>query len=147
MKVVVSGGFDPIHVGHLRMFNEAKQLAIEKGGPPDIKLVVLLNNDNWLKAKKGYFFMPAEERAEILRSISYVDDVVITDHTPNPKDTSVCKEIQSVRPDFFANGGDRQSDNTPEVALCNAMDVTLLWNVGGGKIRSSSEIVDRVRHK
>src|SRR3989344_7000960 len=71
--VAVSGGFDPLHIGHVRMFKAARKLGE--------RLVVILNNDNWLMAKKGHAFMPERERAEILREFSFVDRVVIT----NPK--------------------------------------------------------------
>ncbi|HTY39760.1 MAG TPA: adenylyltransferase/cytidyltransferase family protein, partial [Candidatus Paceibacterota bacterium] len=75
--VAVSGGFDPIHVGHVRMFNEAKKLGD--------KLVVILNNDNWLRAKKHHIFMPEEQRKEIIEAIGSVDEVVITGHSPEPE--------------------------------------------------------------
>ena len=70
----MSGGFDPIHVGHVRMFQEAKKLGDE--------LVVILNNDNWLKKKKGYAFMPEEERKEVIEGLRPVDRVIISGHKP-----------------------------------------------------------------
>ena len=109
--VAVSGGFDPVHVGHVRMFNEAKKLGD--------KLVVILNNDNWLKKKKGGAFMPEQERKEILEALASVDEVYLTFHPENPTDMSVCAELEGIKPHIFANGGDRFSKNTPEVALCN----------------------------
>src|SRR3989344_7433731 len=71
--VAVSGGFDPIHIGHVRLLNEARKLGD--------KLVVILNNDNWLFAKKGFVFMSEEDRKEILESLSAVDKVFLTEHT------------------------------------------------------------------
>ncbi|MDP3996227.1 MAG: adenylyltransferase/cytidyltransferase family protein, partial [bacterium] len=97
--VAVSGGFDPVHIGHVRMFEEAKALGD--------KLVVILNNDNWLKIKKGYCFMNEKDRKEIIESFRAVDGVVITKHRRNPQDMSVCEALKTVRPDVFANGGDR----------------------------------------
>src|SRR3989344_8449849 len=97
--VVGSGGFDPIHVGHLRMIQEARKLGD--------RLVVILNNDNWLKKKKTHIFMHQEERKELLKSIKDVDEVVLTSHPKNPKDMSVANEILKIKPDIFANGGDR----------------------------------------
>ncbi|HYE22278.1 MAG TPA: adenylyltransferase/cytidyltransferase family protein, partial [Verrucomicrobiae bacterium] len=89
--VAVSGGFDPIHFGHVRMFKEAKSLGD--------KLVVILNNDNWLRKKKGYVFMPEKERKEVIESIRYVDEVVITKHKPDTDDMSVVEALKTVKPD------------------------------------------------
>jgi len=129
--VAVSGGFDPLHIGHVRLFQEAKALGDE--------LVVILNNDSWLLKKKGYVFMPQEERAEILRSLAAVDRVLITKHPQDPKDMSVCQELLELRPHIFANGGDRKKNNVPEVVLCNEIGCKMMFNVGrGGKVQSSS---------
>ncbi len=133
--VAVSGGFDPIHVGHARMFQRARKLGD--------KLVVILNNDNWLKKKKGYAFMPEKERAELLKHIRWVDKVVLTKHKPGTKDMSVCDTLRQIRPDVFANGGDRKLDNIPEVAVCEEIGCRMVFNVGhGGKVQSSSWLVD-----
>ncbi|MBZ1356473.1 MAG: adenylyltransferase/cytidyltransferase family protein [Candidatus Nealsonbacteria bacterium] len=138
--VAVSGGFDPIHVGHIRMFKEAKKFG-------DV-LVVILNNDNWLKVKKGRAFMPQDERKEILEAIGCVDKVVVTKHSENSKDMSICKELLEVRPHIFANGGDRTKDNIPEVAVCNEIDCKMIFNVGrGGKIQSSSWLLKKYAEK
>jgi D-beta-D-heptose 7-phosphate kinase/D-beta-D-heptose 1-phosphate adenosyltransferase len=129
--VAVSGGFDPIHVGHIRMFREAKKLGDE--------LVVILNNDNWLRAKKIHVFMPEQERKEVLEALGPVDRVVVTKHGKQPKDMSVCRELAELRPNIFANGGDRKLDNIPEVPLCNEIGCKMIFNVGdGGKMQSSS---------
>ena len=133
--VAVSGGFDPLHIGHIRLFQEAKKLGD--------KLIVILNNDNWLKSKKGYFFMPEKERKEIIESIGCVDEVVITKHKLNSKDRSVCKELKKIRPRIFANGGDRYKDNIPEVEACNKIGCEMVFNIGfGGKIQSSSWLLN-----
>lgn len=129
--VAVSGGFDPVHVGHVRLFHEAKKLGD--------KLVVILNNDNWLKKKKGYVFMPQEERKEIIEVLRWVDEVVITSHPKNPEDMSVCAELKKIRPDIFANGGDRTAKNIPEIPLCKEIGCKMIFSVGrGGKVQSSS---------
>ena len=134
MKIVaVSGGFDPIHIGHIRLFKEAKKLGD--------KLTVILNNDNWLEKKKGRVFMPQEERKEIIEALECVDDVIITAHGKNPEDMSVCRELKEILPDIFANGGDRKKDNVPEVELCKQLGIEMAWNVGGEKIRSSSKLL------
>ena len=132
--VAVSGGFDPLHIGHVRMFEEARALGDE--------LVVIINNDNWLLKKKGYAFMPERERKEVIEALRAVDRVVITKHVPDDPDASVCAALREVRPDIFANGGDRKLDNIPEVAVCRAIGCDMVFNIGrGGKVQSSSWLV------
>lgn len=134
--VAVSGGFDPIHIGHIRMFEKARALGDE--------LVVILNNDNWLTKKKGYAFMPEKERKEVIEALRVVDRVMITGHGKNDKDTSVVRELKTLKPDIFANGGDRKHDNIPEVPVCEAIGCTMVFNVGrGGKIQSSSWLLKK----
>ncbi len=140
--VAVSGGFDPLHVGHVRLMQEAKKLGD--------KLVVILNNDNWLRKKKGYVFMAQEERKEIIEALSCVDAVVITKHSKNPADMSVCAELVRLNPDIFANGGDRTpaTSVSKENLLCKKMGCKAVFSVGqGGKVQSSSWLVDKARGK
>src|SRR3989338_1659149 len=111
--VMVSGGFDPVHIGHVRLFSEAKKLGDE--------LVVVLNNDNWLRFKKGFVFMPEADRKEILESLHSVDKVFITGHNKKTDDISVCRELEHIKPHIFANGGDRKHDNIPEYKLCKRL--------------------------
>ena len=141
-SVVVSGGFDPIHIGHIRYIQEASQLGDE--------LIVILNNDNWLIDKKGYVFMPQHERVEVLMSIRGVDRVIPTDHGHGEyfKDRSVCRTLEQVHPHVFANGGDRKPDGdpVPEVALCEKLGIKCVYNVGtGGKVQSSSWLVNKLK--
>ncbi len=134
--VVVSGGFDPIHVGHVRLFRKAKRLGDE--------LVVILNNDNWLKKKKGFIFMPQHERCEVIKAINGVDRVVITKHPKNPSDMSVCGELLEIKPHVFANGGDRNKSNIPEVDVCRSIGCAMVFNIGqGGKVQSSSWLLKK----
>jgi D-beta-D-heptose 7-phosphate kinase/D-beta-D-heptose 1-phosphate adenosyltransferase len=138
--VSVSGGFDPVHIGHVRMFEAAKKLGDE--------LVVILNNDNWLRDKKGNEFMPERERREIIKAFRAVDRVVLTDHKAGEyfTDKSVVRALAKLRPDIFANGGDRVAGNIPEYALCEKMGIRMIFNVGkGGKVQSSSWLVKRAR--
>jgi D-beta-D-heptose 7-phosphate kinase/D-beta-D-heptose 1-phosphate adenosyltransferase len=142
VAVVVSGGFDPVHVGHLRLFQEAKKLGD--------RLVVILNNDNWLRKKKGYVFMPHNERKELIEGFDCVDEVLLTSHEPGssgPRDMSVSLELQKIRPDVFANGGDRNEKNAQDpasslywdIATCEKYGIKIVFNVGaGGKVQSSS---------
>jgi len=133
--VAVSGGFDPLHVGHVRMFEEARKLGD--------KLVVILNNDHWLRKKKGFVFMPQRERKKLIKALATVDDVVLTGHMKGTKDMSVCDALQKVRPHIFANGGDRTKKNIPEIAVCKAMNCKMVFNIGGGKIQSSSWLLEK----
>jgi cytidyltransferase-like protein len=133
--VAVSGGFDPVHVGHVRLFEEAKKLGDE--------LVVILNNDNWLRKKKVHPFMPDYERKELIEALAAVDRVVLTKHPEDPTDMSVCEALLEVRPDIFANGGDRKPDANAlppaELAVCDEIGATMVYNIGtGGKVQSSS---------
>jgi cytidyltransferase-like protein len=139
--VAVSGGFDPIHMGHLRYFNEAKKLGK--------KLVVIVNNDNWLTDKKGFVFMPQEERVELLKGIKSVDRVVVSSHKKDDPDKSVSKELARIRPDVFANGGDRRSESDiPETAVCKKYGIEMVFGVGaGGKVQSSSWLTNKVAGK
>lgn len=129
--VAVSGGFDPLHIGHTRLFGQAKMLGD--------KLVVILNNDNWLRRKKGHVFMSEEERKEVLEALAVVDEVVMTDHLENPEDMSVCGALRKLRPHIFANGGDRTSANVPEIQVCAEIGCKMVYGIGqGGKVQSSS---------
>ena len=134
--VAVSGGFDPIHPGHIRYFKSAKALGD--------KLVVILNNDNWLMKKKKFSFMSEQERKEVIEGIRYVDEVVLTKHPKNTDDISVTEALIRIKPDIFANGGDRTKKNVPEDAVCKRIGCKMVFNVGkGGKIQSSSELVEK----
>lgn len=138
--VMVSGGFDPIHIGHVRYMQEAKKLGDE--------LIVVLNNDNWFQVKGKPVFMTDQERKEIVEALDCVDKVVISSHPKNTKDISVCREIVKIKPNIFANGGDRFADNIPEFKLCNDLGIKMVFNVGkGGKVRSSSEMLKEYSKK
>jgi cytidyltransferase-like protein len=134
--VAVSGGFDPVHVGHVHLFRDARALGD--------KLVVILNDDAWLMRKKGYVFMPENERKELLESLRYVDEVVIRE----PRDTyDVCHMLEKLDIDIFANGGnDRNSEETvPETAVCKAKGIKMVYNIGDtGKPQSSSWLVQNL---
>ena len=130
--VCISGGFDPIHIGHVRLIKEAA-----KYGP----VVVILNTDLWLERKKGYRFMQWADRAEVLAAMRGVHSVV----SVYDDDDSVCEALRRIKPKYFANGGDRLPDNTPEVQLCKELGIEMLFNIGGVKAESSSELVRNVQ--
>ncbi len=130
--IAVSGGFDPIHKGHVMMIREAAEYG---------HVIVFLNSDDWLIRKKGYKFMSFEERAFIAGSIKGVTVVSNVDDS----DDTVCAGLKRFRPDYFANGGDRSATNTPEMDVCEELGITMLWNVGGGKVQSSSDLVTKAK--
>ena len=127
-RVVVSGYFSPAHIGHLNMFEEARMLGD--------KLIVIVNNDEQQKLKKGKVIINQTERAKMVRAIKGVDDVMIS----LDNDDTVCKTLEFLKPDVFANGGDRKSDNIPETQVCLDNDIRMVFNVGGSKSDSSSRI-------
>ena len=132
--VMVSGGFDPVHIGHIRMIREAA-----KHGD----VIVVANSDAWLFRKKGFVFMEWERRVEILNAIK---GVILVDSVDD-SDGTVCEALVRCKPHAFANGGDRKDKNTPEMDLCEHIGIEMLWNIGGGdKPQSSSWLVDKVKY-
>jgi D-beta-D-heptose 7-phosphate kinase/D-beta-D-heptose 1-phosphate adenosyltransferase len=109
-------------------------------------VIIIANSDPWLKRKKGYIFMPWEERSEILSAIKGVSCVV----EAKDYDGTVCETLtdlaETIGLNYFANGGDRKQDNTPEMSTCKQLDIKMIWNCGGGKMQSSSELVDRQKN-
>jgi D-beta-D-heptose 7-phosphate kinase/D-beta-D-heptose 1-phosphate adenosyltransferase len=134
--IAISGGFDPIHVGHVRMIQSAAELG---------EVVVILNTDAWLLRKKGYTFMKWQERAEILKAINGVTIVV----PAKDYDGSVCESLIDLKDvlglSYFGNGGDRKKVNTPEINVCDKLGIQLVWNLGGGKVQSSSDLVRKFK--
>jgi cytidyltransferase-like protein len=133
--VVVTGGFDPVHSGHLAYFKAARTLGD--------RLVVGVNSDEWLTRKKGKPFMPLHERLDVVGNLAMVDEVV----TYNDDDGSSSEAIRAVRslyPDadiVFANGGDRTPENIPEMSVEDPR-LTFEFGVGGeNKMNSSSWIL------
>lgn len=131
--IALSGGFDPLQVGHLEMIRKASDYGI---------VVIILNSDEWLLRKKGYVFMPWNDRRKILESIEEVDMVIAV----NDDDGSVCEALEMLRPDYFGNGGDRKQFNTPEDNLCKRLGIETIYGLGD-KIRSSSDLVKSAASK
>lgn len=130
--VAISGGFDPVHCGHIDLISAAAKYG---------NVIVILNSDDWLLRKKGYKFMSWGQRAKILTAMADVSSVSPVDDS----DGTVCDALRRIKPDYFANGGDRTWQNTPELALCMELGIKPLFNIGGNKTQSSSELVDAVR--
>jgi cytidyltransferase-like protein len=134
VTVAISGAFDPIHVGHVRYIREAAKLGD--------RLVVILNSDDFLLRKKGFVFRPFEDRKEILESVKGVDEVIAS----VDEDQTVSKTLELLKPDIFAKGGARTGPkNIPEAQTCRKIGCKLVTNVGGGQIRSDSDLSWKVK--
>jgi len=132
--VIVSGYFDPLHVGHIELFKLARGLGD--------KLIVIINNDEQTRMKKGREFMSAEDRKIIIEALRDVDEAFIS----IDKDRSVCESLRFLKPDVFANGGDRFNYEIPEAELCRELGIEIVDGLGL-KRQSSSELVRRSKEK
>ena len=132
---LITGGFDPIHSGHIAYIKSAGQFANN--------LIVGLNSDEWLLRKKGYVFMPWKEREAVLKNIKYVNKVIKFDDSDGHSSNAIKKALNLYKKVFFCNGGDRQKDNTPEQDFYGSNSkVVFKYGVGGDdKINSSSKII------
>jgi D-beta-D-heptose 7-phosphate kinase/D-beta-D-heptose 1-phosphate adenosyltransferase len=133
-RIALSGGFDPLHVAHLDMINDAAKYG---------DVIMVLNSDDWLRGKKGWKLMSWEDRKKILLNIKNVKDVVPVDDT----DGTVCEALQRIKPHYFGNGGDRTKKNTPEMKICEELGIEMVWNLGGPKARSSSDLIYEVLYQ
>mgnify|MGYP003666356838 CR=1 FL=1 len=124
--VALSGGFDPLHIGHIQLFKDAAEYG---------NVVVILNSDEWLIKKRGYCFMPFSQRKMLLEEIPYVETVMPV----RDMDGTICAALRKLKPDFFGNGGSRKKSNTPEAEkrLCAALNITMLWNLGENAIQNT----------
>ncbi len=136
---MTSGGFDPLHVGHLRCILETVDMAEQDGG----YVAVIVNGDGFLERKKGKAFMPAAERAEIIAGIRGVDAAIIWDDGGQ----TVIGAIAALKPDFFTKGGDRAApEDIPEWDICQEVGCKVVFNVGGGKVQSSSWLLEKAEN-
>tara|TARA_B100001540_G_scaffold297465_1_gene300132 strand:- start:48 stop:455 length:408 start_codon:yes stop_codon:yes gene_type:complete len=125
--VATSGYFDPLHVGHLECLELAKQLGD--------KLIVIVNSDLQAKLKKGKSFMSENDRMKIVSALKCVDEVFLS----IDKDKTQCKSLEYLKPNIFAKGGDRLSNEIPESKTCHELGIEIIDGLGD-KIRSSSDI-------
>ena len=126
-KVAISGYFDPIHVGHIEYIKTAKKLGDW--------LVVIVNNNHQCNLKKGKYFMDEKDRVVILENIKDIDEVFLS----VDKDKTVCKSLELLKPDIFANGGDRKNYEIPESSTCSKYNIEIIDGLGD-RIRSSSDL-------
>ena len=132
--ILVTGGFDPIHSGHIAYFKDAKKLGN--------KLVVGVNSDNWLIKKKGSAFLPIQERIEIVSNLAVVDAAIEFEDDENQSASNAIQKVLEIYPDdeiIFANGGDRNQANIPEMdKFVNNERVSFEFGVGGDFKKNSS---------
>lgn len=128
ITVAISGYFNPLHVGHLELMKKAKKLG-------DC-LVVIVNNDWQVRLKGSVPFLWQADRIKIVSAIKWVDKVFLS----VDKDKSVCKSLAKVKPDIFAQGGDRHEGNIPEADICRRLGIKMVDSLGK-KIRSSSILI------
>ncbi len=122
--VMISGGFDPIHVGHIRLIREAAKYG---------DVIVAMNSDDWIFRQKGFNSIGFKERKEFLMAIKGVLDVVPV----HDEDGTVCAALMEYKPTYFANGGSRNQNNTPEKVVCEELGIKMLWNIGDPTGRSN----------
>ena len=133
--VAVSGYFNPLHVGHLDMIRMSKKLGD--------KLVAIVNSDYQVKLKGSVPFMSERDRLKIVAALRDVDEVFLS----IDKDKSVCKSLAKVKPDIFANGGDRKSfGDVPEYPVCQKLKIQMVDGLGR-KIRASSKLIAEAARK
>ena len=135
--VIVSGYYNPLHIGHINCFKKAKELG-------DF-LIAIVNNDEQVKVKGSVPFMSEQERIKIIKALRYPDKVILS----IDKDGSVSESLKMVAklyPGelFFAKGGDRNVNNIPEKKLCENLNIKVINGVGGGKVQSSSQLINNI---
>ena len=134
--ILISGGFDPIHSGHIKLINDANKFG---------DVVILLNSDEWLRNKKGKEFLPFNERKIIMQNIKGVINVIEFDDS----DKSCLDGLKKAKQKYnskkikFANGGDRNTGTTPEIEFCNKNNVEMLFGIGGSNKSNSSSWILR----
>ena len=139
--ILISGGFDPIHSGHIKLINDANKYG---------DVIVLLNSDEWLRNKKGKEFLSFDERKIIMKNIKGVIDVIEFDDSDKTCIDGIKKAKSLYKNNIikFANGGDRNNETTPEKEFCDKNDIETLFGIGGNeKSNSSSWILKKWKEK
>lgn len=132
--IALSGAFDPLHIGHIRMCQGARHFG---------KVVIILNSDRWVFERKGYVLMPFEQRRELLLALRDVDEVVGVDDS----DGTVVEALKRIMPTVFGNGGIRTKGNTPERQFCLEHGIKLVYGIGGGEREHISlNIEEKIRN-
>ena len=137
--IITSGYFNPLHIGHINLLKNAKDLGE--------KLIVIVNNDKQVRIKGSVAFMSQEERSEIIKELKCVGEVFIS----VDEDGSVCRSLEDIAKKypgeelFFAKGGDRNSGNIPEAEICKKLNIKIINGVGGDKVQSSSWLLSKVK--
>jgi len=129
--IAISGGFSPLHEGHVDMIEAASEYG---------RVHIYLNSDDWLRRKKGYVAIPFKTRARILMAMKGVEMVI----PASDEDDTVCKTLRMFKPDMFGNGGDRKEENTPELVTCMDWGIKPIFNLGGEKVNSSTDIIKNI---
>ena len=129
--VCVSGYFTVLHKGHIKLFEDAKKLGD--------KLIVIVNNNDQQINKKGKLIHDANDIKYIVENLKMVDKAVVS----IDKDRTVCETLRKIKPDIFANGGDRVSDNVHEDKVCEEENINMIFNVSGEKVNSSIDILKK----
>ena len=135
--ILISGGFDPIHSGHIKLINDANKYG---------DVIVLLNSDEWLRNKKGKEFLSLDERKIIMKNIKGVIDVIEFDDSDKTCIDGIKKAKSLYKNNIikFANGGDRNNNTTPEKEFCDKNNIETLFGIGGdNKSNSSSWILKK----
>jgi cytidyltransferase-like protein len=132
--ILLTGGFDPLHSGHIAYINEATRSCKH--------LTIGLNSDAWLKRKKGAYFMPFNERKEVLSNLKAVNLVIDFDDSDNSSTNAIYKSLQLVDKVIFANGGDRNKSNIPEYEVFkDNLNVEFSYEIGGSRKKNSSSLI------
>lgn len=143
---IVSGGFDPIHSGHLEYIKKAREIAdCSKDG----KLIAIVNKDSFLLQKKGYYCLDEKTRLDIVSNIKGIDSAILA----VDNDLTVCKTLEKLADLYkntmyqlyFCKGGDRNSSNIPELLTCKKCGIKIIDGLGA-KINSSSDIINRLKN-
>lgn len=142
--IVTSGGFDPLHPGHISVFSDCRiKTALHMGNYShlDSALIVLVNSDQFLINKKGKAFMPQKVRCQSV-SMTKPTKIVVPFNPSDPNDMTVCEALELIKPDVFAKGGDRTGiENIPEWQVCKNNDIEIVTGCGDDKVWSSSNFL------